>query len=159
LIKNSRLQRYQVQKNQEYPSSTILMLNLYHDLIIDHYKNPRNFGTLENPDIVVQEANASCGDLIEFQIKNGTAGIVPCGTTGESATLTFEEHERVIEITIAQVKNSNLNTLIRNTSSNLICHLLRTMPHSIKNNSNFTSSLSPAPSFIGINYLLRLTPD
>jgi len=43
-------------------------------------------------------------DLIEFQIKNGTCGIVPCGTTGESATLTFEEHERVIEITIEQVK-------------------------------------------------------
>ena len=30
--------------------------------------------------------------LIEFQIKNGTDGIVPCGTTGESATLSYEEH-------------------------------------------------------------------
>lgn len=44
-------------------------MSLYHDLIIDHYKNPRNFGTLENPDLIAQEANASCGDLIEFQIK------------------------------------------------------------------------------------------
>ena len=35
-------------------------------------------------------------DLIEFQIENGTSGIVPCGTTGESATLTVEEHGRVI---------------------------------------------------------------
>ncbi len=43
-------------------------------------------------------------DLIEFQIKNGSSGIVPCGTTGESATLSFEEHERVIEITIEQAK-------------------------------------------------------
>ena len=42
-------------------------------------------------------------DLIDFQIKNGTRGIVPCGTTGESATLTFDEHEKVIEITIEQV--------------------------------------------------------
>lgn len=42
-------------------------------------------------------------ELIEFQIKNGSSGIVPCGTTGESATLSFEEHERVIEITIEQV--------------------------------------------------------
>ena len=41
-------------------------------------------------------------DLIDFQIKNGTSGIVPCGTTGESATLTFDEHEQVIEITIQQ---------------------------------------------------------
>lgn len=44
-------------------------------------------------------------DLIEFQIKNGSSGIVPCGTTGESATLNFEEHERVIEITIEQAKH------------------------------------------------------
>lgn len=42
-------------------------------------------------------------DLIEFQIKNGTSGIVPCGTTGESATLNFDEHEAVIRITIEQV--------------------------------------------------------
>lgn len=38
--------------------------------------------------------------LIEFQIANGTQGIVPCGTTGESATLTHEEHEKVIAITV-----------------------------------------------------------
>jgi len=44
------------------------------------------------------------GELIDFQIKNGTSGIVPCGTTGESATLTFDEHERVIEIAIEQAK-------------------------------------------------------
>ena len=41
--------------------------------------------------------------LIEFQIANGTDGIVPCGTTGESATLTHEEHHRVIDFTIKVV--------------------------------------------------------
>lgn len=40
------------------------------------------------------------GDLIEWQIQQGTNGIVPCGTTGESATLTHEEHNRVIEFTV-----------------------------------------------------------
>lgn len=43
-------------------------------------------------------------ELIDFQIKNGSRGIVPCGTTGESATLDFNEHELVIQITIDQVK-------------------------------------------------------
>ena len=43
-------------------------------------------------------------DLIEFQVKNGTHGIVPCGTTGESATLTHEEHHRVVELTVKTVK-------------------------------------------------------
>lgn len=39
--------------------------------------------------------------LVEFQIASGTDGIVPCGTTGESATLTYEEHERVIDLVVA----------------------------------------------------------
>ncbi|MBI3359434.1 MAG: 4-hydroxy-tetrahydrodipicolinate synthase [Nitrospirae bacterium] len=38
--------------------------------------------------------------LINFHLKSGTHGIVPCGTTGESATLTQEEHLRVIELTV-----------------------------------------------------------
>lgn len=42
-------------------------------------------------------------DLIEFHIDNGTHGIVPCGTTGESATLNFDEHKRVIELTVNTV--------------------------------------------------------
>lgn len=42
-------------------------------------------------------------DLIEFQIANGTHGIVPCGTTGESATMSHEEHHRVVELTIKTV--------------------------------------------------------
>jgi 4-hydroxy-tetrahydrodipicolinate synthase len=43
-------------------------------------------------------------ELVEFQIKNGASGILPCGTTGESPTLSSEEHERVIEIVIEAVK-------------------------------------------------------
>lgn len=42
-------------------------------------------------------------DLIEFQIDQGIHGIVPCGTTGESATLSFDEHKRVIEIAVKTV--------------------------------------------------------
>jgi 4-hydroxy-tetrahydrodipicolinate synthase len=42
-------------------------------------------------------------DLIEFQIENGIHGIVPCGTTGESATLDFDEHKRVIDLTVKTV--------------------------------------------------------
>src|SRR5256885_13358383 len=43
------------------------------------------------------------GDLIEWQIASGTNGIVPCGTTGESATLSHQEHHRVIELTVEVV--------------------------------------------------------
>lgn len=39
-------------------------------------------------------------ELVEFHIKNGTTALVPCGTTGESATLSYAEHDKVIELTV-----------------------------------------------------------
>jgi nitrogen fixation NifU-like protein len=39
------------------------------DFIIEHYKNPQNFGHLENPDIVHEEGNPSCGDQIRIELK------------------------------------------------------------------------------------------
>lgn len=42
-------------------------------------------------------------ELIEFQISQGTSAIVPCGTTGESATLSHEEHDQVVNITVESV--------------------------------------------------------
>lgn len=56
------------------------------------------------------------GNLIEFQIKNGVTGIVPCGTTGESPTLNNEEHNKVIEFTVKKVNKRVL--VIAGTGSN-----------------------------------------
>ena len=43
------------------------------ELLLDHYKDPRNYGHLENPDIVREEGNPSCGDQIRIEIKlNGS---------------------------------------------------------------------------------------
>lgn len=47
---------------------------------------------------------AALRDLVEWHIAEGTDGIVPSGTTGESATLTYEEHEQVIDICISAAK-------------------------------------------------------
>lgn len=43
---------------------------------------------------------AKLRDLVEFHVKNGTDAIVPCGTTGESPTLTHDEHKRVVEVVV-----------------------------------------------------------
>jgi 4-hydroxy-tetrahydrodipicolinate synthase len=43
-------------------------------------------------------------DLIEWQIVAGTNGIVPCGTSGESATLSYEEHNRVVQLTVDTIR-------------------------------------------------------
>jgi 4-hydroxy-tetrahydrodipicolinate synthase len=64
-----------------------------------------------------QVDEAALRDLIEFQIANGTHGIVPCGTTGESATLSFQEHERVVEIAVEQV-NKRIPVIAGSGSNN-----------------------------------------
>ena len=43
---------------------------------------------------------AKLRELVEFHVKSGTDGLVPCGTTGESPTLSHAEHKRVIEVVI-----------------------------------------------------------
>jgi 4-hydroxy-tetrahydrodipicolinate synthase len=44
--------------------------------------------------------------LIDFQLRGRVDGLVPCGTTGEAATLSYEEHEKVVEITVKHVNGA-----------------------------------------------------
>ena len=66
-------------------------------------------------------------DLIEFQIANGTDGIVPCGTTGESATLTHDEHNQVIRLTIEAVRRRV--PVIAGTGSNATAEAIALTKH------------------------------
>ncbi len=66
-------------------------------------------------------------ELIEFQIKNGTQGIVPCGTTGESPTLSHEEHDNVIEITVDAARGRV--PVIAGTGSNSTAEAIRLTRH------------------------------
>jgi 4-hydroxy-tetrahydrodipicolinate synthase len=81
------------------------------------------------------------GELIEFQIKNGSSGIVPCGTTGESATLSFQEHDRVIEITIGQVKKRV--PVIAGTGSNSTEEAIMLTRHAAKAGADASLQVSP----------------
>ena len=65
--------------------------------------------------------------LIEEQIAAGTDGIAPCGTTGESTTLSHEEHDRVIEITIDAARKRV--PVIAGTGSNSTAEALRLTRH------------------------------
>jgi len=54
--------------------------------------------------------------LVEFQIEGGISGLVPCGTTGEAATMTIAEHNRVVDIVVDQA--SGRIPIIAGTGSN-----------------------------------------
>ncbi len=45
------------------------MEDLYRDFILDHYRNPRNAGTLESPDVTFEDNNPLCGDKIRMDVK------------------------------------------------------------------------------------------
>ena len=80
-------------------------------------------------------------ELIEFQIENGTDGIVPCGTTGESATLSHEEHDRVIEIAIDAVKKRV--PVIAGTGSNSTREAIRLTKHACEAGADAVLMVSP----------------
>lgn len=69
-------------------------------------------------------------DLVEFQISNGTNGILPCGTTGESPTLTTDEHNQVIKIVVDTVKKRV--PVIAGTGSNSTAEAIAHTQHAQK---------------------------
>ena len=80
-------------------------------------------------------------ELIEFQIGEGVHGFVPCGTTGESATLSHEEHERVVEITVDQVKGRV--PVVAGTGSNNTAEAIRLTAHAKKAGADGVLMISP----------------
>ena len=80
-------------------------------------------------------------ELIEFQLKGGINGIVPCGTTGESATLSHEEHKRVVEACVDQVKKRV--PVVAGTGSNNTAEALELTRHA---------------QIAGADYALLITP-
>lgn len=52
------------------------MDDFYRDYILDHYRNPRNFGTLEHPDATAEDLNPLCGDRIRMDLSVGEDGVV-----------------------------------------------------------------------------------
>lgn len=43
--------------------------DIYREIILDHYRNPRNKGKIDNPDVVIHDSNPLCGDQIDIYLK------------------------------------------------------------------------------------------
>ncbi len=93
------------------------------------------------PFINGQVDEAGLRQLIEFQIANGTAAIIPCGTTGESPTLSHEEHERVVAVTVEQV-NKRV-PVIAGTGSNSTEEAIQLTRHAKKVGADGALMISP----------------
>jgi 4-hydroxy-tetrahydrodipicolinate synthase len=80
-------------------------------------------------------------ELIEVQIEAGTSAIVPCGTTGESATLTMEEHSRVIDVAVEAV-NKRV-PVIAGTGGNSTQEAIELTEHAKKAGADATLQVTP----------------
>jgi len=78
---------------------------------------------------------------IEFLIQHGVAGIVPCGTTGESATLSWSEHNRVVDIALDQVKGRI--TVIAGAGSNNTRESIEAAKHAQKKGAQAILCITP----------------
>ncbi len=80
-------------------------------------------------------------ELIEFQIENGTSAIVPSGTTGESATLSMQEHAKVIDIAVEAV-NKRV-PVIAGTGGNSTSEAIELTEHAKKVGAEATLQVTP----------------
>ena len=80
-------------------------------------------------------------ELIEMQVKNGIDGIVPVGTTGESPTLDYEEHEKVVEISVETARKRI--KVIAGTGANSTREALELTKHARKAGADATLQVTP----------------
>ena len=79
--------------------------------------------------------------LVKFQIENGIDGIVPCGTTGESPTLDYEEHDRVVKIVVDASKGKA--PVIAGTGSNSAKEAIEMTNHAADAGANASLQVCP----------------
>lgn len=86
------------------------------------------------------DADSFC-KLVDFQIDNGTAGLVPVGTTGESPTLSHEEHDVVVELCIKQA--AGRVPVIAGAGSNSTAEAVRLAEHAATAGADAVLIVSP----------------
>lgn len=91
----------------------------YREYILDHYRNPRNYGTLEHPDIHMEDSNPLCGDqlMMDLKVKDGHVTEVRfhgrgCAISQASASMLSEMIEgKPVEDVVALGKDDVLDAL------------------------------------------------
>ena len=96
-----------------------MSLEIYQEMILEHYKNPNNSGILTDADVTSKDYNPSCGDLIEIRIKFDNGKINEIKFQGQGCAISLSS----VDILIDLVKNKNIEE-IKNLS---VENFLRTL--------------------------------
>lgn len=93
------------------------MEDLYRENILDHYQNPRNFGTLDGPDISYEDSNPLCGDVIRIEIQlDGQNRVSRVAFSGEGCAIsqasTSMLTEEILGKTLDEVKHISKDDML-----------------------------------------------
>jgi nitrogen fixation protein NifU and related proteins len=74
------------------------MAALYSDVLLDHFRNPRNYGSLPSPDITHEEVNPLCGDRIRIELEIGDNRIVAARFVGDGCAISIAAASMLTEL-------------------------------------------------------------
>lgn len=99
------------------PSDTIhLMDDIYMEEILDHYQDPRNYGTIEDADLSHEEGNPSCGDEVRIDIKLDGDTIRDIKFSGKGCAISQASSsmltERLMGTKLSDIKNLNKQDIL-----------------------------------------------
>ena len=89
---------------------------MYRQIILEHYKNPDNFGSLANYDIKAHAHNPSCGDEIEIKLKIEKNKIIDAKFIGEGCAISLAS----ADILLDNIKNKSINEIKKFNEKDLL---------------------------------------
>ncbi|HUD20264.1 MAG TPA: SUF system NifU family Fe-S cluster assembly protein [Patescibacteria group bacterium] len=91
-------------------------MDIYREIILDHYKNPHNFGHLQKPDSSIEEGNVTCGDRISMEINvNKKKEITDIRFSGEGCAISQASASMLTD----KVRSMNVKTALSLTSEDI----------------------------------------
>lgn len=90
--------------------------DIYREIILDYYRNPRNFGKMEKPDVAIKDSNPLCGDEIEMQLKFEDGKVVDVKFTGKGCAISQASASLLTEMVMGksldEVRKINKNDIL-----------------------------------------------
>jgi nitrogen fixation NifU-like protein len=112
-------------------------MDMYRELVLDHYKHPRNFGHLPKPDVKVEEGNVTCGDRVIMEVsfvkKAKTRRVAAvrfsgtgCAISMASASMLTEKIQNMTDREIMNLKTEDITKMLGTqlTASRTKCAIL-----------------------------------
>ena len=97
----------------------MLAEEIFQEAIMDNYRNPKNFGKLDNPEIKFKDSNPACADIIEIQIKTKDNKINEIKFSGGGCAISMASASMLTE----SVKGKNLKEIKRLSREDIISML------------------------------------